>query len=241
MKKYSYEDDKVVARGDSVRLLLVEDEPSLAKIMLYELNHLGYTVDYFARGDEAWEHFGLHHYDFAILDWMLPGVSGIELIQRMKTKHNKTIIMMISAKGDEMDVVEALELGADDYLVKPFSTNELIARIKAHERRIGHVKQTDSLQMGCIVLDVAKYTAHMNNSKMVLTKKEFDLLHFLMINQDVILSRQQLLDKVWGFEFEGNTRIVDVFIFRLRELIKGSGVMIETVRGYGYCLALTKS
>ncbi len=224
-----------------MRLLLVEDEPSLASILQYDLSKQGYVIDHVLDGLDAWAQFNQHEYDIALLDWMLPRLSGLELMKRIKQISTKTIVIMVTAKGDELDAVEALELGADDYVVKPCSSRELIARIEAFLRRRQKLPIEDILTIGELTLNQTTRHVTVNNHDVDLTKKAFDLLAFLMLNQDVIVSREQILNAVWGFDFDGTTRIVDVFVLKLRDHLKETKVVIETIRGYGYCLRLTKS
>jgi two-component system phosphate regulon response regulator PhoB len=219
-------------------ILVVEDEAALAELVRYNLAAEGFRVSVAASGEEAEVLAAEDQFDLIVLDWMLPGMSGLELCRRMRRRDSgwPTPILMLTARGEEGDRVRGLATGADDYVVKPFSVPELVARVKALLRRAVPQRVAESLKSGDIVLDRSAHRVTRRAREVRLGPTEFRLLAFFMENANRVLSRQQLLDGVWGRDAFIDGRTVDVHIGRLRKaLIRGSDSdPIRTVRGAGY-------
>ncbi|GBF32377.1 two-component response regulator [Desulfocucumis palustris] len=220
------------------RILIIEDEVKIARFVQLELEHEGYAVEREQDGRAGLEKALQGNYDLIILDVMLPSLSGMEILRRLRQASGIPVIML-TAKDDVMDKVMGLDFGADDYLTKPFAIEELLARIRVafKHKRIQHV-QSDVLQIGNLKLDMDKYTVSFKNEPIDLTKKEFDLLKFLMFNNEIVLTRDTILEKVWGYDYSGDTNIVDVYIRYIRSKIdqRYQQKYIHTVRGVGYQL-----
>jgi len=214
----------------------VEDDDSIRELVVYTLNQMGMETRGFTCGDEFWPATEKKLPELILLDVMLPGEDGLLILKKLHDDAKTTDIpvVMITAKGTEFDRVKGLDLGADDYIVKPFGMSELIARVRARLRRIAPKANEDILTIGAITLDKRGHTVRINGESIALTIKEYDLLCLLMENQGMAFSREQLLDKVWDYGYDGGTRTVDVHIQTLRAKLGDSGRMIETVRGIGY-------
>ena len=223
------------------RILVVEDESDLALLLAYNLESEGYVVESVERGDEAELRLAENTPDLVILDWMLPGVSGLEICRRLRARENtRTLpVIMVTARGEEAERVRGLSVGADDYVVKPFSLPELMARVRALLRRSRPERIADRLSAGDLDLDRETRRVRRNSRDIHLGPTEFRLLHFFMTHPERVHSRTQLLDQVWGDHVFVEERTVDVHIKRLRAALKPAGcdAMIETVRGSGYRLA----
>jgi two-component system phosphate regulon response regulator PhoB len=221
-------------------ILIVEDEEALALLLRYNLEAEGYEVETVARGDEADLLLKEHSPDIVILDWMLPGLSGIELCRRLRARpETKQLpIIMLTARGEESERVRGLATGADDYLVKPFSVPELLARIRALLRRASPERVATVLMIGDLELDREKKRVSRSSRPVDLGPTEFRLLEFLMERPGRVFSREQLLDGVWGSDVYIDERTVDVHVGRLRKALnRGHGAdPIRTVRGAGYSL-----
>jgi two-component system OmpR family response regulator len=227
------------------KVLIAEDDKNLLDILKYNMEKEGYRVVTAQNGAQAVEQVRSEKPDLVILDIMLPEIDGFEVC-RIVRKEMIVPILMLTAKADEIDKIVGLELGADDYMTKPFSLRELIARIKAMLRRIELVKQSlaqpdtqpsSVLKFGELELDTARHVVSRKQVPLDLGPKEFDLLAFLMRNRGQVFSRDILLDKVWGYEFAGDTRTVDVHVRWLRQKIEPDPekpVHLQTVRGVGY-------
>jgi two-component system phosphate regulon response regulator PhoB len=219
-------------------ILVVEDEAALAELIRYNLASQGFRVSVAADGEEAELLVGEGRFDLVVLDWMLPGVSGLELCRRLRRRDasHSVPVLMLTARGEEADRVRGLATGADDYMVKPFSVPELMARVKALLRRAAPQRIADTLQRGDVVLDRAAHRVMRRTREVRLGPTEFKLLAFFMENAGRVLSRQQLLDGVWGRDAFIDGRTVDVHVGRLRKaLIRGGDSdPIRTVRGAGY-------
>ena len=222
----------------SPHILVVEDETALAELIRYNLAAEGYRLAVAANGEEAELLIAEDSFDLVVLDWMLPGVSGLELCRRLRNRDATRAlpVLMLTARGEEGDRIRGLETGADDYVVKPFSVPEMVARVKALLRRASPQLVADTLERGDIVLDRAAHRVTRRGREVRLGPTEFKLLEFFMENAGRVLSRQQLLDGVWGRDAFIDGRTVDVHVGRLRKtLIRGSdGDPIRTVRGSGY-------
>ena len=226
------------------RILLVEDEAELARAIMRELKAEGYHVEHAANGLDALDLHSSTGPDLVILDWMLPGLDGLEVLRRIRQR-SATPVLMLTARSEEMDRVIGLEVGADDYLTKPFSMRELIARVRALLRRIQHVQQIlaqdrhrdrRAVSYAGLYLEPDSYTATMRGKRVDLTRTEFELLGFLLRNPGRAFSRAYLLDAVWGERYVAGDRSVDNAILRLRRKLGDLGQAIETVWGVGYRL-----
>jgi two-component system response regulator RegX3 len=221
------------------RILVVEDEESLSEAIAFLLSKEGFEVEIASTGPSAIEKFELSGADLILLDLMLPGLSGTEVCRQIRTKSSVPIIML-TAKDSEIDKVVGLELGADDYVTKPYSSRELIARIRAVLRR-GEMLESNTevgvLTVGPVRLDIDRHIITVNGLPISLPLKEFELLEFLMRNAGRVLTRIQLIDRVWGSDYVGDTKTLDVHIKRLRAKIEkdpANPEFIQTVRGMGY-------
>ena len=225
------------------KILIVEDEKKLARYLQLEQTHEGYEIRLAHDGRAALTAFEEHPCDLILLDLMLPELSGIEVCRRIRQKSSVPIIML-TAKDDVSDKVMGLDMGADDYMTKPFAIEELLARIRVALKRQaedgGHAGGERTLSEGPLLLDRDSREVKYGEADIQLTKKEFDLLEYLMLNRNVAISRNELLDKVWGYSYAGDTNVVDVYIRYLRcKLDDPFHVkLIHTVRGVGYLLRL---
>ena len=219
------------------RLLLVEDEASLSEPLSYLLEKEGYEVVVAPDGQAALNGFAGGSYDLILLDLMLPHVSGLEVCKRIRLSSDVPIVML-TAKDTEVDIVVGLELGADDYVTKPYSARELLARVKAVLRRRGFGPTDEgTLESFGVKLDADRHTLHVNGVATPIPLKEFELLEYLMRNAGRVLTRGQLIDRVWGSDYFGDTKTLDVHIKRIRSRIEAdpkNPVMLVTVRGLGY-------
>lgn len=220
------------------RILVVEDEPAIAELIAVNLTHGGFTPVIAGDSVTAQRELDAVLPDAILLDWMLPGQSGLSLARHLrKQARTKSIpILMLTAKGDEPDKVAGLDAGADDYITKPFSTQELLARIRAVLRRRAPESVSDSVTVGELLLDAATHRISFQGQELKLGPTEFKLLHYLMKHAERVHSRSTLLDKVWGDHVFIEERTVDVHVKRLREALGAAGAMVETVRGAGYRL-----
>jgi DNA-binding response OmpR family regulator len=220
------------------KILIVEDEAKIARFLELELKYEGYEVNIACNGREGLEKGLKPDVDLIILDLMLPILSGIEVCRRIRQTSNVPIIML-TAKDDVSDKVNGLDMGADDYITKPFAIEELLARMRVALKR-NVIKQTSDLLLVFknLTLNKRQRQVKVDDDEIVLTKKEFELLVYLLENRNIVLSRENILEKVWGFEYYGDTNIIDVYIRYLRGKIdqKYSMDMIHTVRGVGYLI-----
>ncbi|PIX97718.1 MAG: phosphate regulon transcriptional regulatory protein PhoB [Hydrogenophilales bacterium CG_4_9_14_3_um_filter_63_34] len=229
----------------SASILIVEDEPGIQELLKFNLGHHGHEVIVASDAEEASARMRDSLPDLILLDWMLPGASGIELARRIRSDPRlKDIpIIMLTARGDERDKVLGLETGADDYITKPFSPRELMARIQAVLRRRAPQMTEDTVEIAGLRLDPVAHRVHGDGSPLDLGPTEFRLLHFLMTHVERVYSRSQLLDQVWGDHVFVEERTVDVHIRRLRSALEPTGHdrLIQTVRGAGYRLSSSLS
>lgn len=222
----------------SYHILIVDDEQSITTLIDYNLNKAGFTTEVVHDGEAALEKLNEKHFDLLVLDLMLPKLNGLEVCMRLRDQNNPIPIIMLTAKGEETDKIVGLDYGADDYMTKPFSPKELIARINAVLRRTA-TEQTSIIEVGSIEILEDQYEVYLNDELIEFTKKEFELLLYLAKRKNKPCSREDLLKDVWDFEFVGDTRIVDVHISHLREKLEDnpkSPELIKTVRGVGYKL-----
>ncbi|MFC5712753.1 response regulator transcription factor [Thalassorhabdus alkalitolerans] len=230
------------------RLLVVDDEESIVTLIKFNLEQAGYKVDTAMDGSEAFSKAQNQEFDLIVLDLMIPEMDGLEVCRQIRQEKINTPILMVTAKDEEFDKVLGLELGADDYMTKPFSPRELVARVRAILRRVenrsnnssyGNQGSKEEIKIGHLLIYPENYQALVNKEPLELTPKEFELLLYLAVNKERVLTRDQLLNAVWNYEFVGDTRIVDVHISHLREKIEPNTkkpVYIKTVRGLGYKL-----
>jgi two-component system response regulator ArlR len=219
-------------------ILIVEDEVKLARYLELELNYEGYTIEKSGNGKEALTLAIDNNYDLILLDIMLPGLSGMEVLRRLRELKD-TPVIMLTARDETFEKVSGLDLGADDYVTKPFEIEELLARIRVIlKRKKSYVEESNTLTLGNLSIDLDKYIVEYQDDVIELTKREFDLLKYLVENKDRVLSRDIILEKVWGFDYYGDTNIVDVYIRYLRSKIDDiySEKFIYTVRGVGYVI-----
>ena len=224
----------------SGNILLVEDEHSIAEPVIYNLKQDGYSVTHVDEGPIALEIFNEQPFDLIILDIMLPEISGLDICRSIRKKSNVPIIM-VTAKDSEVDRVTGLEIGADDYVTKPFSVRELLSRVRAVLRRstITENLSDDVITSGNIEISLNKYEAKVDGNLIDLTPREFELLYALCENKGNLMSREQIFDEIWGYSFVGNTKTLDVHIQRIREKIEEDPKKpkrLITVRGVGYKL-----
>ena len=220
------------------KILVVEDEASFSDALAYLLGREGFDVSVADTGPSAIEEFDRHGADLVLLDLMLPGLPGTEVCRQLRTRSNVPVIML-TAKDTEVDKVVGLELGADDYVTKPYSSRELVARIRAVLRRQGEddVIADGILSAGPVRMDIERHLVSVNGENQAFPLKEFELLEFLIRNSGRVLTRSQLIDRVWGSDYFGDTKTLDVHIKRLRAKIEkdpANPVLIQTVRGLGY-------
>lgn len=220
-----------------MHILLVEDEVPLARFIELELSAEGYRISVAHDGITGLTLARESTPDLAILDWMLPGLSGLELCRRLRSTGNKMPVILLTAKDEVRDRVAGLDAGADDYVLKPFSIEELLARIRAHLRRTNE-PNSDLIQFEDLSLDRSTREVFRDKRSIELTAKEFDLLEYLLNHPRQVLTRDQILEKVWGYDFMGDSNIIEVYIRYLRLKLEENGEkrLIHTIRGVGYTL-----
>ena len=220
------------------RVLVVEDEPAIAELVVVNLRHNGFAPVWAADGEAAQRELDAVLPDVILLDWMLPSESGVALARkwRAQSRTKGVPILMLTARGDEPDKIAGLDAGADDYITKPFSTQELMARIRAVLRRRSPEQVRQSVTIAELVLDAQTHRVSYQEQELKLGPTEFKLLYYLMTHAERVHSRAQLLDKVWGDHVFIEERTVDVHVKRLREALGAAGALVETVRGAGYRL-----
>lgn len=218
------------------KVLIIEDEVKLARFIELELTYEGYEVIISNDGREGLDLFFEKNPDVVLLDLMLPSLTGIEICRRIR-KYSSTPIIMLTAKGEVIDKVVGLDSGADDYITKPFAIEEVLARIRvAIKRNETNIKSSNIIEIGNIVIDQSKRTVKVNDEYVELTKREYELLFYLVLNKNIVTTRDQILDEVWGYNYVGETNVVDVYIRYLRTKIddKYNIKLIHTIRGVGY-------
>lgn len=220
-----------------LKILLIEDEEKLARFVELELQYEGYEVTKAADGRAGLTLALAGGFDLILLDIMLPLLSGMEVLRRLR-KSSSVPVIMLTARDSTPDKVSGLDLGADDYVTKPFEIEELLARIRASLRHKQSIQEGDVLEVGPLRMELLRHEISVNGTAVGLTKREFDLLHYLLKNKGVVVTREQLLENVWDFDFDGGTNTVDVYIRFLRGKIDDAfGIkMISTVRGVGYVI-----
>ncbi len=220
-----------------MRLLVVEDQKDLNEIIVRKLTNEHYSVDACYTGNDALDFIRCAEYDGIILDIMLPGVTGIGVIREMRASGNNTPVLLLTAMGTVEDRVAGLDAGADDYLVKPFDFNELLARVRAIVRRGGE-RAGNVMTSGDLTLDSASRTVIRGGQEIKLTAKEFDILEYLMQNQGRVLSRDKLSNHIWNYDYDGGSNVIDVYMYHLRRKIDRDfdEKKIQTVKGAGYMI-----
>lgn len=231
------ERQNLVSTTRPLKILVVDDEPHIVSFLRMGLEHEGFVVAVAREGMEALTQVGDFKPDLVILDLMLPGINGMDVAERLR-RDPDLLIIMLTAKDQVSDRIAGLRAGADDYLIKPFSFSELLARIRALARRSVQAQPETELQVGGLVLDLGRHEARRDDKAIDLTAKEFQLLEYLMRNSGHVLTRTQILDHVWGYNFDSFSNVVDIYVHYLRNKIDRDfpEPMIRTVRGVGYSL-----
>ncbi len=217
----------------------VEDDNSIRELVIYTLKTTGFEAKGFENGREFFAELSAETPELVLLDIMLPDEDGIRILKKIRAMESvrHVPVILLTAKGTEYDKVMGLDSGADDYITKPFGMMELVSRIKAVLRRSERTERADNsgeLTVGCITLHVKRHQVMVHGEEVLLAKKEFDLLRYLMENQGIVLTRDKMLETIWGYDFDGETRTVDVHVRTLRQKLGEGGSLIETVRGVGY-------
>ncbi len=217
-------------------IYLVEDDNSIRELVAYTLKGAGFDTCGFEKPSDFWQAVGQKVPDLVLLDIMLPEEDGISVLKKMRKdgKTKKTPVLLLTAMGTEYDKVIGLDSGADDYLVKPFGMMELLARVRALLRRAGSQKEQEDFVLNELCVSRLRHEVKVSGQEVVLTFKEFELLCTLMENAGIVMTRDKLLNKVWGYDFDGENRTVDVHVRTLRQKLRECGNYIETVRGIGY-------
>ncbi len=218
-----------------MRILVVEDEKKVARFLEKGLREEGYSVDVSHDGTDGLLKAHVHDYDLLVLDVMLPGKSGLEVVRELRARESSVPVLLLTARGDQDDIVLGLDAGADDYLTKPFGFDELLARVRALLRRGGSARP-DRLIYDDLELDRVTHKAHRGGDRLDLTPKEFQLLEFLMLNAERVVRRTELLEKGWDLQFDPMSNVIDVHVGHLRRKLRESGddPLVHTVRGVGY-------
>lgn len=219
------------------KILIVEDEKKISRFIELQLRHEGYDTETAFDGREALDKIGNYEYDLILLDIMIPRMNGIELCRKVRT-FSEVPIIMLTAKDEVTDKVIGLELGADDYITKPFITEELVARIRARLRKKASKLDSEKIKIEELEIDISKHQVLRSGKVIDLSKTEFELLEYLARNKGIVLSRDKILNKVWGYDYFGNDNILDVYIKYLRDKVDKpfSKKLIETVRGIGFTI-----
>jgi DNA-binding response OmpR family regulator len=222
-----------------MKILLAEDDHRLGKMLEHMLkSREGYLVEWFTNGNQAYEYAKASHFDVIILDWMLPELDGLSICQKLRKEGYEGAILILTAKDDLIDRVKGLDSGADDYLTKPFEFEELFARIRVLARRNYAPLQDDVARLGNLIIDRTKHTIHRKGKQISLTPREFNLLDLLIRNKGQVLTREIILDRVWGYNASVESNTVDAYIKLIRKKIDepGEKTMISSIRGVGYLI-----
>jgi two-component system OmpR family response regulator len=226
--------------GNGKRILVVDDEPSIVDAVSTALRYEGYEVTEASTGREALEAVAIGNPDLVVLDWMLPDIEGIEVGRRLRARGFKTAVLFLTAKDGVEDKVEALRAGGDDYVTKPFSLAEIVARAEAILRRTGSELPGDVLRFADLLLDEERHEVRREETPITLTATEFSLLRYFMLNPRRVLSKAQILQNVWHYDFGGNANVVETYISYLRRKLDAAGPpLIKTIRQAGYMLDTT--
>lgn len=221
-----------------MRIFVAEDEPDLNALIVQKLTKEGYAVDTCFDGVEAWDYLSTGEYDVAVLDIMMPRCDGITLVKRLRKENNRVPILFLTAKDTVDDKVEGLDSGGNDYLTKPFSFKEMLARIRVLTRKGTSNSNAVMYQIADLTLDIASHCVFRNKEEITLSTKEFAILECLMRNTGAVLSREMITQSAWNFDYEGDSNMVDVYISYLRKKIDGNQELklIHTIRGVGYVI-----
>lgn len=230
------------------QILVVEDEPTLSRLLSYNLTQEGYATTVIENGSEALQACQEHPYDLIILDVMLPGMSGFEVLEKLRKKGVRTPVIILTARNEEEEIVRGLKLGADDYVTKPFGVAELLARVSAVLRRTGSEQEEEEsrdkvIKLGDIHIYPDKYEVALNGELIPMRPKEFEVLLYLVKHPGVVITRDDLMNQVWGFDYIGGQRTVDVHVSSLRKKLELNQQMvkIDSIRGVGYKLVVQSS
>ena len=223
-------------------IYLVEDDTGIRELVIYTLKNTGFDVRGFSCGEEFWPALREKLPQLVLLDIMLPGEDGLLILKKLRDSHitRKLPVIMLTAKGTEHDKVMGLDLGADDYLPKPFGMMEMVARVKSLLRRADFNSETAEYLIGGLSVDIPRHIVMADGVEVILTIKEFDLLVYLLKNTGIVITRDKILEEVWGYDFDGETRTVDVHIRTLRQKLGRCGELLQTVRGLGYKVCETE-
>ncbi|MBU9721277.1 MULTISPECIES: response regulator transcription factor [Bacillaceae] len=224
-------------KAKAIKILIIEDDPNIAELISMYMEKLGYESIIAADGEEGLTLFFDRTPDCIILDLMLPKMDGWDVCKTIRLEDSKVPILMLTGKGQSHDIVNGLGLGADDYIVKPFDPNELSARVKAALRRtVLSEEYNGKIILDNVTINMAEFRVYVNEEEVVLAPREMEILHYFACHPNQVLSRQQLLDKVWGYDFEGDPRTLDVHIKRIRDKLGQHGAKwsVTTIRGVGY-------
>ncbi len=223
--------------GDNMRILIAEDEKSLNRVLKKQLSAAGYSVDCTFDGEEAYDFLTMAEYDAAILDVMMPKYDGFEVLKKIREKGIETPCLFLTARDSIEDRVTGLDIGADDYLVKPFSYDELLARVRVLIRKNSGGK-TNIITVGDLTIDLSGRHVTRGGKEISLSAKEYELLRYMAVNKNIVLSREKIENHIWNFDYEGGTNVIDVYIRFLRKKIDEDydAKLIHTVRGAGYVL-----
>lgn len=219
-------------------IYVVEDDTNIREIERYALKNSGYEVETFENGTDFYERLKNEIPSLVLLDIMMPGENGLDILMRMRESPatRRVPVILVTAKASELDKVRGLDLGADDYVTKPFGIMELVSRVKALLRRANAMQDAAEITIGEIYMDNERHTVAIDGKPCELTYKEFELLKYLMMNKGVVLSRDKIMNQVWGFDYEGESRTVDAHIKTLRRKLGNSGNYIKTIRNVGYVI-----
>lgn len=221
------------------RILIVEDEHKISRVLQLELEYEGYESEVASNGKDALEKIEQGNWDLVLLDIMIPELSGLEVLRRVRRAENQTPIILLTARDEVHDKVSGLDLGANDYITKPFQIEELLARVRAHLRKgVQTTNDNQNLSVADLQVNLHAYEVTRNGRKIELTPREFNLLVCLLKNKNIVLSREQLIQSVWGYDYFGDTNVVDVYIRYLRQKVDKDfeTPLIQTVRGVGYTI-----
>lgn len=220
-----------------MRILVAEDEKSLNRIIAKQLKASGYSVDCAFNGEEAYDLIGMTDYDAAVFDVMMPKIDGFALLKKIRNEGSNLPVLFLTARDSIEDRVEGLDIGADDYLVKPFAFEELLARIRVIIRK-NSVSKSNIISVADLTVDISSRKVTRNGKDISLSAKEYELLQYLAVNNGIVLSREKIEDHIWNYDYEGGTNVVDVYIRYLRKKIDDGfdKKLIHTVRGMGYVL-----
>ncbi|GLO64928.1 MULTISPECIES: response regulator transcription factor [Oceanobacillus] len=221
------------------RILIVEDEHKISRVLQLELEYEGYESEVASNGKDALEKIEQGNWDLVLLDIMIPELSGLEVLRRVRRAENQTPIILLTARDEVHDKVSGLDLGANDYITKPFQIEELLARVRAHLRKgVQTTNDNQNLSVADLQVNLHAYEVTRSGGKIELTPREFNLLVCLLKNKNIVLSREQLIESVWGYDYFGDTNVVDVYIRYLRQKVDKDfeTPLIQTVRGVGYTI-----